>query len=105
MEIQRYQRLIPVGRLMAQNQVYFLLQPDPVQSERRWVDQLGCWEFMVVPAEPLTDEHEQVIKSGHNPVYPSPRLVVVTDFLIEWGNDGFEHILALPTEEYEVVNV
>lgn len=94
MEQQRYQKLQPVGKLFTQGIAYWLLKPEP-EPIHDFVDNLGCWEFMVVPSEYLIDENG-LVKSGENLVYASPRLIVVTDFLIEWGSD--QSILCMPTE-------
>lgn len=92
---QRYQKLQPVGRIYSQGVEYWLLKPEP-EPIHGFIDNLGCWEFMVVPDSHLVNSENELVKSGENLIYPSPRLIVVTDFLIEWGSE--QPILCMPTE-------
>lgn len=102
---QRFQKLIPVGILTSQGRKYFLILPDPVKSKHTWVDNLGVYEFMVIPIDPARDSENHIIISGEMAVYPSPRPVVFTDFILEWGSSQDGVILAMPTRYEEPVEV
>jgi hypothetical protein len=111
----RTQKLVPAGKLYANGKSFWLLDNKP-EKRHDWAN-YGIHEFMVAPADPLTDDNDDPIYTkvmveaadgGRREVsihlYPSPCLLTTTNFTIQWGmsDNQVGYILCAPTDYNDI---